>query len=121
MAIINCRVCKKRISSRADSCSHCGAKFSDEGEVTNLETTEMIQKMRKRSRIQTISFVAVIVFMIGVLLWLFRSEVAFYLNEQFGLGFEGDKQVMNFAKYILALGFVGYIGARIMIYLNKKK
>ncbi|MRX26742.1 hypothetical protein [Kangiella sp. HZ709] len=121
MAIVNCRVCNKRISSRAESCSHCGALFSDEGEITNLETTQMIQKMRKRSRIQTLSFLAIIVFLIGALLWLFRVDITFYLNQQFGLGYTSDNQIMEVAKYTLALGFVGYIAARIMIYINKKK
>ncbi|NVJ67997.1 MAG: hypothetical protein HWE16_16040 [Gammaproteobacteria bacterium] len=121
MAIINCRVCKKKISSRADSCNYCGAIFSDEGEVTNLETTQMIQKMRKKSRIQTWSFLAMIVFVIGVLLWFFRLDVTIWLNENFKLGYRADDQVMSFAKYTLALGFVGYIAARVMGFLNKKK
>lgn len=121
MAIINCRVCNKRISSRAETCSHCGAIFSDEGEVTNLETTQLVQKMRKKARIQTLSFMAVIVFMIGVLLWYFEQEVTLYLNTNYGLGYSFGNQVMDVAKYVLALGFVGYVAARIMIYLNKKK
>ncbi len=121
MAIINCRVCNKKISSRAESCSHCGALFSDEGDVTNLETTQMIQKMRKKSRIQTWSFIAMIVFIIGVLLWFFRVDITFWLNQKFGLGYTSNNQVMNLAKYTLALGFVGYVAARVVGFLNKKK
>ncbi len=121
MAIINCRVCKKRISSRAESCGHCGAIFSEEGEVTNLETTQLIQKMRKKSRIQTWSFLAMIVFIIGVLLWFFRLDITLYLNEKFALGWTSGNQTLSIAKYTLAAGFVGYVAARVMGFLNKKK
>ncbi len=121
MAIINCRICGKRISNKAKSCSHCGAVFSADGSVENLESAQMIQKMKKSSRIQTISFISIIVFVIGILLWYFEVNLTAYFNKNLGMNLQFGKEVQSVAKYVLALGFVGYVAARFMIYFNKKK
>ncbi len=121
MSIINCIVCGKKISSRAKSCSHCGAVFSQEGEIENLENAQVMQKLKKSSRLQTLSFISVIVFLLGILLWNFEGDITAYLNKTFDLKLQFNNQVLNIARYVLALGFVGYIASRFMIYFNKKK
>lgn len=121
MAIINCVVCGKKISSKAKSCSHCGANFTNEGKVSNLETAQAVTSIKKHNLYQTLSFVSIIIFIIGILVWHFEVDIAAYFNKNYGTKFVFGQQVLKAAHYICALGFVGYIGVRGFIFYKKKK
>ena len=61
MAVINCPNCKKKISDKAKSCSHC------EIDLTNVDAEKMasIKKVNKINKSQTLmnhSFIAMLLF-----------------------------------------------------------
>lgn len=106
MAIIQCIVCGKRISSKAETCTHCGAKLRGTTEE-QLQRAAHIQKLKKNRRLQSLSFLAIIAFAAGFLLKFFppaQTEV-------------WDKV----ALYLMAAGFIGYIVVRLWMMFNKRK
>ncbi|AOE49725.1 zinc ribbon domain-containing protein [Kangiella sediminilitoris] len=107
MAIIQCIVCGKRISNKAESCSHCGAKLRGTTEE-QLERAAHLQRLRKNRRLQSLSFIAVIAFAAGFLLKFFSPGDNVDIWEKVSL-------------YLMAAGFLGYVVMRVWIMLNKRK
>ncbi|WP_223668935.1 hypothetical protein [Kangiella shandongensis] len=107
MAIIQCIVCGKRISNKAESCSHCGAKLKGSTEE-QLERAAHLQRLRKNRRLQSLSFLAVIAFAAGFLLKFFTPA-------------ENSEIWGQVALYLMAAGFLGYVVMRVWIMLNKRK
>jgi hypothetical protein len=107
MAIIQCIICGKRISSKAESCTHCGALLKGSTEE-QLERAAHLQRLKKNSRLQAFSFIAVLLFGAGLLFWVYpmSEDTEFW------------KQV---AMYLMSAGFFGYISLRVWIMLNKRK
>lgn len=107
MAIIQCIVCSKKISSKAETCNHCGAKLKGTTEE-QLERATHIQKLKKNRRMQALSFLAIIVFVGGFLLKYFQPS--------------GDGAVWDtVALYLMSAGFLGYIVLRVWTMFMKRK
>ncbi len=74
MAIITCPNCSRRISSKYDICPHC-----DEG-IGNVDPDELERRARRRRkrlmfRARMTTFMAMTVFMIGLLWWWVDGEL----------------------------------------------
>ena len=99
MAIIKCPACNERISSAATSCPHCGAEFGDEDSAEKLERQARHKRFHKRAQLQNYSFLAMVMFAGGALLMYF------------GMG-ESDDLYQDIGRFLVASGFVSYIGLR---------
>lgn len=103
MALIECPVCRKRISSKASSCPHCQVKTDgDNGSLAR------ISHIQKSSSLMNQSFVAMTLFIAGVVIWFWGGEPA-----------EGQRA--NIAGVCFVFGFVGYLITRVRIVLHKRK
>lgn len=107
MSIISCIVCNKRISSKAETCVHCGALLKGSTEE-QLERAAHIEKLKKNRRLQSFSFLAILTFVAGFFLKYYHPSSNSALWEQASL-------------YLIGAGFLGYVVLRVWIMFNKKK
>jgi len=108
MAIINCPVCNKRISSVAESCEYCKTEFSDDTNDEQVLRTARNARFLKIQRLQNFSFLFIVLFTAGALLmYLGISEQ----NDTFNTG----------GRVMVALGFIGYVVTRVSLMLSKRK
>ena len=72
MAVINCPSCRKKISDKAKSCSHCQLDLSnlDQDKIKSLSSVNFIQK---HQRLMNLSFIAMLLFC-GGFLFLFGQD-----------------------------------------------
>ncbi|MGL4711496.1 MAG: zinc ribbon domain-containing protein [Shewanella sp.] len=103
MALIECPVCRKRMSSKAPSCPHCQAKNDGDN-----ESLSRISHIQKSNSLMNQSFVAMTLFIAGVVIWFWGGEPA-----------EGMRA--NIAGICFVFGFVGYLITRVRIVLHKRK
>ncbi|MCM2680807.1 hypothetical protein [Echinimonas agarilytica] len=68
MALVDCISCSKKISSKATECPHCDANLNDLSEA-QLEARRDIAVIKRQQRLMTQSFVAMLVFCTGVLMY----------------------------------------------------
>ncbi|MCW8857586.1 MAG: hypothetical protein OQJ95_09510 [Kangiella sp.] len=107
MSIISCIVCGKRISSKSEVCTHCGAVLKGTSEE-QLERAVHIQRIKRNRRLQSFSFIAILLFAAGFLLKFAHPE--------------SNAELWVLAShYMIAAGFIGYIALRVWIMFNKKK
>ena len=107
MSIISCIVCGKRISSKSEVCTHCGAVLKGTSEE-QLERAVHIQRIKRNRRLQSFSFIAILLFAAGFLLKFAHPE--------------SNAELWVLAShYMFAAGFIGYIALRVWIMFNKKK
>ena len=99
MAIIKCPSCSERISSAALECPHCSAVFGDEDNAEKLERQARNKRFKKRAQLQNYSFLAMVAFAGGALLMYFGMGEAYELYQDIG-------------RFLVALGFISYIGLR---------
>lgn len=66
MALVECPICTKRISSLAKECQHCGNDLTQLSDGQK-EARRSIAKIKKQQRLMTQSFIAMLVFCSGVL------------------------------------------------------
>ena len=64
MALIECPVCRKRMSSKAPVCPHCQASTNGDN-----ESLSRISHIQKSSSLMNQSFVAMTLFIAGVVIW----------------------------------------------------
>lgn len=66
MAVISCPGCKKKISDKAKSCSHCQLSLAelDEDKIKHLHQVSLLEKSQ---RLMTHSFIAMLLFCGGFL------------------------------------------------------
>ena len=107
MSIIRCIVCGKRISSKAEVCTHCGAVLKGSSEE-QLERAVHIQKLKRNRRLQSYSFIAILLFAAGFLLKYVHPE-------------DNAELWVLASHYMIAAGFIGYVAMRAWIMFNKKK
>ena len=103
MALVECPSCHKRISSLAKSCPHCSSGLSGDNESLNR-----ISHIKRTNQLMNQSFLAMTLFIAGVVLWFWAGEPA-----------EGLRA--NIAGICFVFGFIGYLIARIRIVLHKRK
>ncbi|MBW8190689.1 zinc ribbon domain-containing protein [Neiella marina] len=107
MALVDCALCSKKISSKAKSCPHCKADFENltQGQ---LDARRDIAKIKRSQSLMTQSFVAMLLFCTGVLMY-----------------FLGDHETyiwMPLAGQIVGVtGLVWYLSMRIFMVVQKVK
>jgi predicted nucleic acid-binding Zn ribbon protein len=105
MALIKCPGCGKRISSRAAHCSHCNAAITakdDEATERALSRT----RWKKRKQMQNLSFLALILFLVGIALYWSNKDSP--EDWQYTLGI-----------WLLVAGFISYAVLRIKQIIDK--
>ncbi|MCP3673725.1 MAG: zinc ribbon domain-containing protein [Gammaproteobacteria bacterium] len=108
MAIINCPVCNKRISSVATQCEFCKTDFAD-----GIDDEKLLRKAKNKrfiqiQRLQNFSFLFVMLFATGALVMY--------------LGITDQDETLNLSgRVMLAAGFIGYVIARVKLLMAKKK
>ena len=108
MAIINCPACNKRISSVATQCEFCETKFTDGVDDDKLLRMVRNKRIIKVQRLQNYSFLFVMTFAAGALVMY--------------LGMTDQDETLNLiGRIMLALGFIGYVTARVKLLMNRKK
>lgn len=108
MAIINCPVCDKRISSAAKTCEFCKTEFGD-----NIDDEAQIRlannlRFKKRQKYQNFSFLFVFLFSVGALIMYFGMT-------------DQNSSLNNLGTILLSLGFIGYISVRILLFIHNRK
>ncbi len=106
MAVINCPSCKKKISDKAKSCSHCQLQLG-ELSAEKILTMKKMSLIEKSQKLMNQSFIAMLLFCGGFLFM-------FWHNSQ-----PGSWQY-NTALIATVLGFVLYIITRIRLIFLKK-
>jgi len=108
MAIINCPACSKRISSATSSCEYCKTVFgNDIDEEKQIRLANNLRFM-KIQRLQNFSFLFVMVFAAGAMIMYFGIT-------------DNDDTLNTAGRIMLALGFIGYVVARVMLVLSRRK
>lgn len=107
LAIISCPYCGKRVSSKAEQCSHCGGGIAGQSEESR-ENQRAIVNINREKRLMTQSFLALLLFLGGVLA-MYTVDMAQY---------PWARPVCTGA---IALGFIWYIVVRIYKLWTKKK
>ncbi|MBO9490543.1 hypothetical protein J7384_09220 [Endozoicomonas sp. G2_1] len=105
MALINCPNCKKKISDKAKSCSHCQLDIGNMDEE-KLHTMRQVSLIKASERLMTHSMIAMLLFCGGVF-WLWQD------------GTQNSWQYYAAAGTTVA-GFILYIVTRFRIVLLKK-
>ncbi|BCV32610.1 hypothetical protein [Shewanella algae] len=103
MALVECPLCHKRISSKAPSCPHCSSKLGP-----NTESLSRISHIQQSTKLMNQSFLALTLFIAGVVIWFWGGEVA-----------EGNRAIAGAVCF--TFGFVGYLITRVRIILHKRK
>jgi len=108
MAIINCPSCGKRISSVTTTCQFCKTEFDDSMDDEKLMREMRSKRFAKTRRLQNSSFLSVLLFATGAI-------VMYY-------GITDASEVVNYAgRLMLAIGFIGYISTRLMMFMSRKR
>ena len=103
MALVNCPSCNKRISSMAKECNHCRASITADN-----ESLKVISHIKRSNQLMNQSFLALTLFIGGVVTWFWGGEPA-----------EGTRSYVALGAF--SLGFVGYLITRVQIVLHKRK
>lgn len=107
MAVINCPSCKKKISDKAKTCSHCGMQIAgvDQDKLALIKQTNAIKKQQS---LMTHSFIAMLLFCGGFLF--------FYLKD-------AQPGTIEYIASITStiLGFFLYLVTRVRLLLSKRK
>ncbi|WP_025820419.1 hypothetical protein [Shewanella marina] len=103
MALVQCPQCDKRISSLAKSCQYCHADLSG-----NTDSMRVINHIQQSTKLMNQSFLALTLFIAGVVIWFWGGEVA-----------TGMRAIIGAICFVV--GFVGYLYTRVRIILHKRK
>jgi len=105
MAIVDCPSCRKKVSDKAKTCSHCQLDIQNADKVEQLTKTSKIQKSQS---LMNHSFIAMLLFCGGILSLYWKSE---------------NPQSFEYIASVTAtiIGFVLYIVTRVRIFLLKVK
>ncbi len=106
MAVINCPSCKKKISDKAKTCSHCAIDLQNLDEE-KLQTLSKVNVINKSQRLMTHSFIAMLLFCGGFLLFYWQDV---------------QPGTVEYALSVVCalVGFVWYIATRIRLILLKR-
>jgi hypothetical protein len=105
MAVINCPNCKKKISDKAKSCSHCDVNLSNV-DAEQIASMKKINKINKSQSLMNHSFIAMLLFCGGILFM-------FWQNAQ-----EGTWQYVT-SLTSSVIGFIWYIATRVRLVMLK--
>ena len=106
MAVIDCPSCKKKISDKAKSCSHCQLDMTalDADKISEIKKMD---KLKKSQQLMNHSFIAMLLFCGGFLFMYWQSV-------------EQDSWQYMLALTSTVVGFILYIITRIRLVLIKK-
>jgi len=113
MAIIKCPGCGNRISDKAKTCGHCHYDLVTSTTATGvseeaLQSKAKLAHIKKRYSLQMQAMAAIILFLLGILLWYF-------------LGNQGFSQPSHFIELgMAAVGGLWYLLTRVRLLLFKK-
>jgi len=107
MAVIFCPGCKKKISDKAKSCSHCELDLS-ELDADKIHSLNRVSLINKTQRLMNFSFIAMLLFCGGFLLMFWDGVIP------------GSWKHTS-AMVITMIGFVMYIIIRAMLLFTKRK
>lgn len=107
MAVIKCPSCRKKISDKAKSCSHCNIDLSDL-DADKLKNIKQVTSIKQSQNLMNHSFIAMLLFC-GGFLFLYLE------NAQPGTW----QYICSISSTII--GFVLYIVTRIRLILFKRK
>ena len=106
MALTDCPACSKKISDKAEVCSHCNFAVKS-ADADDLLRKQKLKRYKKLSRIQNQSMLAILLFVCG-----------------FGFMFWGGTQPgemqHNIAMGVCTLGFIWYAINRVRIVVAKR-
>ena len=107
MAVINCPSCKKKISDKAKTCSHCDLPLQelDGDKMANLN---QVNRIKQAQRLMNYSFIAMLLFC-GGFLYMFWDNV------------EKGTWQHALAMTTTVIGFIMYIVIRIKLLFFKRK
>jgi len=109
MAIIQCPNCREKISSRTKICSACNTNLFENNLEQELSERKVRNKrFKRRSRLQNLSFLLVLLFAAGTLV-LYSGLV------------NNDEIYFLTGKIMVLSGFIGYISLRVLLFLDKNK
>ena len=107
MAVINCPSCRKKVSDKAKSCSHCNLALSglDQSKLHNLK---QVNAIKQSQRLMTHSLIAMLLFC-GGFLFLYWQDLQ-----------QGSWQY-NLALASTFIGFILYIATRVRLIFLKRQ
>ncbi len=106
MAIISCPNCRKKISDKAKTCTHCQINLVNLDEE-KLASLKQVQKINKSQQIMTISFIAMLLFCGGFLFYYWQNVQPGSWQYYLSIG-------------STVIGFILYIITRVQLILLKK-
>ncbi len=105
MAVINCPNCKKKISDKAKSCSHCQVDLVNI-DLEQIASMKKVHKINKSQSLMNHSFIAMLLFC-GGFLFLFWHDAE-----------QGTWQYISSISCAV-IGFIWYIATRVRLLLLK--
>lgn len=106
MALISCPSCQKRISSKAQSCNHCGFSLGNASQE-DLLRKERLNRFKKFQSLNNQSLLAVLLFVAG------------FAYMYWG-GVRPNETEYTIAMSMSATGFIWYIINRVRIVIAKR-
>ncbi|MDO6446993.1 hypothetical protein Q4493_14570 [Colwellia sp. 1_MG-2023] len=107
MAVINCPSCRKKISDKAKSCSHCQIDLVNLDEE-KLAAKRQVERINKSQRIMTWSFIAMLMFCGGFLFYYWKNVQPGTWQYYLSVG-------------STVIGFFIYIATRVQLILLKRE
>ncbi|GAA6204310.1 MULTISPECIES: hypothetical protein [Thalassotalea] len=107
MAVINCPSCRKKISDKAKSCSHCQIDLVNLDEE-KLAANRQVERINKSQRIMTWSFIAMLMFCGGFLVYYWKNVQPGTWQYYLSVG-------------STVIGFFIYIATRVQLILLKRE
>jgi len=106
MAVIQCPSCRKKISDKAKSCSHCDIDLLNLNEE-QLVANKQVDKIQKSQRVMTWSFIGMLLFCGGFLFYYGKNVEPGTLPYYLSVG-------------ATIIGFFIYIVTRVQLVLLKR-
>ncbi|WP_163933310.1 zinc ribbon domain-containing protein [Paraferrimonas sp. SM1919] len=106
MALVNCPVCNKRNSDKAQECRYCGVSFS--GDSASLERWRRIERIKKQASLTTHGFAAVTLVVAAMTLYFWGGDKP-----------SSGEQISAFTMGIV--GALWYVISRIRLFLHKRE
>jgi len=107
MAVIHCPSCKKKVSDKAKSCSHCGIVIAGVDQE-QLQSIKQMTAIKAQQNLMTHSFIAMLLFC-GGFLFLYLQDAQ-----------PGTWQYFT-SMGSTFIGFILYIVTRVRLILLKRK
>lgn len=115
MSLINCPVCQKKISNKAEECPSCQFSFNqneDDIERSRVLKYRNYRDLMYRYRMLTFTAIAIAVAGLVPMLWSYAKALDYGFNAKF---------TNHWGMYLVYAGFAIYIIVRVLMYINKSR